>query len=207
MLFTISPHPAGDSTSLMDDSQVIAEFLKTKDPDLFETLVDRHKDKVFRLALSILGPAHPAEAEEVTQEVFLLIYRRLERYRGESRFTTWLYRIAYNRAIDVKRRARYQRPHLGTDELLSMPDPGIRNPLAAAVASEKRRAVLGCLDELPDLYRSVLHLHYWQEYGIEDIAEILGAPLGTIKSYMHRARKRLQDCMRKKGLTHGSELP
>ena len=53
MLFTISPHPAGDSTSLMDDSQVIAEFLKTKDPDLFETLVDRHKDKVFRLALSI----------------------------------------------------------------------------------------------------------------------------------------------------------
>jgi RNA polymerase sigma-70 factor (ECF subfamily) len=194
------------SSASMEDSQIIAEFLRTSDADLFELLVERYKDRVFRLVLSILGPYGDAEAEEVTQEVFVIVYRQLETFRSESRFGTWIYRIAFNRAIDAKRRARRRHPHVPVEALQEFPDASSPSPLIAAERAEQRQVVRSCMDQLPDLYRSVLYLHYWMDCSIDEIGEFLGVPPGTVKSYLHRGRQRLYARMQKKGLAYGERL-
>ena len=191
----------------MEDSQIVGEFLKSQDPALFELLVDRYKGRVFRLALSILGPACAAEAEEVTQEVFVNAYRSLATFRTEYRFGTWLYRIAYNRAIDEKRKPRFSRAHVPEDVLITVPAGNTdSNPLAQAEMREHQRAIWSCLEELPDLYRAVVHLHYWMECSMEETGELLGIPAGTVKSYLYRARQLLGSIMKKKGIDHAWRL-
>src|SRR5256712_11805287 len=126
----------------MDDSDLIREYLETGDSALFAQLAAKYQDRVFRLAVSILGPGFEPEAEEVAQEVFVLVYRHLSSFRLESRFGTWLYRIAYNRAIDTRRTARLRRPHVD-DEALA-PLPAVcegSDPPAHVQNLEPRRAV------------------------------------------------------------------
>ena len=184
------------------DEGIVREFVATGDPELFRALVDRHKDRVFRLIVSILGPAAVQEAEELTQEVFLLVYRRLSSFRMESRFATWLYRIAYNKAIDTRRTARFRFPHLSDETLLLVAAPGIQaDPAARAEERERHSAVHACLDELPDLYRSVLFLYYWMEADVAEIGASLGVANGTVKSYLHRARQALAARMKRRGLS------
>ena len=192
----------------MEDSRIIAEFLRTSDADLFELLVERYKHRVFRLVMSILGPGWDGEAEEVTQEVFVTVYKQLETFRQESQFATWIYRIAFNRAIDAKRRARLRHPHVSVEVLQGFPDRSRPSPLTTAEIAERRQVVRSCLEQLPDLYRSVLYLHYWQECSIDEIGEFLGVPSGTVKSYLHRARQRLYVRMQKKrkSTAHGKWL-
>jgi RNA polymerase sigma-70 factor, ECF subfamily len=194
------------SSASMEDSQIIADFLRTSDEDLFELLVERYKDRVFRLVLSILGPACAAEAEEVTQEVFVIVYKQLETFRQESRFGTWIYRIAFNRAIDAKRRARSRHPHVPVEALQEFPDRSRPSPLTVAENAEQRQLVRSCMEQLPDLYRAVLYLHYWMECSIEEIGEFLGVPPGTVKSYLHRGRQRLYARMQKKSVVYGKRL-
>lgn len=187
----------------MEDSQLVREFLRTQDPRLFETLVERYKSRVYRLALSILGPGFSSEAEDVAQEVFLLVYRHLPTFRMEHRFSTWLYRITYNRTIDEKRKARMRLPHLSEEALHSQ--PARRNeadPFYAAFRDERNWAVVSCIQELPDTYRSVLYLHYWMGCSIEEIGEFLTLNIGTVKSYLFRARERLHDRLKKRGVIY-----
>ncbi|PYV08776.1 MAG: hypothetical protein DMG07_24780 [Acidobacteria bacterium] len=187
----------------MDDSDLIREYLETGDSALFAQLAAKYQDRVFRLAVSILGPGFEPEAEEVAQEVFVLVYRHLSSFRLESRFGTWLYRIAYNRAIDTRRTARLRHPHVDDEALAQLPAvcEG-SDPLAHVQNLEHRRAVRACVDELPDLYRAVLYLHYWNESKIPEIGELLGVPEGTVKSYMHRARQLLHALLKRRGVVH-----
>ncbi len=82
----------------MDDALLVQAFRRTGDQIHFKALVDRHRGPVFRLVLSMLGTGHREAAEELTQDVFLKVYQRLGQFRGEAKFSTWLYRIAYNQA-------------------------------------------------------------------------------------------------------------
>jgi len=187
----------------MDDSELIREFLETRDAALFGQLAGRYQHRVFRLAASILGPGFEPEAEEIVQEVFLLVYRHLETFRLDSRFGTWLYRIAYNRAIDARRTARLRLPHVDDEALSDLAAPSKESdPALQLEDAERGRAVRACVDELPDLYRAVLYLHYWNEAKIPEIGELLGIPEGTVKSYLHRARQALHGSLKKRGLAH-----
>ncbi len=180
------------------DEAIVADYLSTRDPDLFRLLVERHQERVFRLVASILGPFADLDAEELTQEVFVRVHERLESFRGESRFSTWLYRLAYNKAIERRRRARLRFAHVPCGDLEASPTPD--GPHEAALESERERAVAGLVDELPDVYRSVVHMHYWMDQSIDEIAEALGAPAGTVKSYLARARQRLRERARARGI-------
>lgn len=104
----------------------------------FEVLVDRYKDRVFRLAVSIVGPGYAAEAEEVAQEAFLRAYRSLDHFRGESAFGSWLYRITYNLAIDAKRKARMRYPHVG-EEALQNRATALGNPFSELAENRAAR--------------------------------------------------------------------
>jgi RNA polymerase sigma-70 factor (ECF subfamily) len=121
----------------------------------------------------------------------------------ESRFSTWLYRITYNRAIDCRRSTRLSRPHVDERVLANVADASDRSdPYAAAAERQRRIAVQMAVDSLPDLYRSALYLFYWMERSIGDIAELLSVPEGTVKSYLYRGRHALEARLRSEGFTH-----
>jgi RNA polymerase sigma-70 factor (ECF subfamily) len=180
------------------DEAIVSGYLETRDPDLFRVLVERHQERVLRLVASILGPFADRDAEEVTQEVFVRVHERLASFRGESRFSTWLHRLAFNRAIELRRRARLRFEHVPWGDLQAAPTPD--GPHEAVLESERERAVARLVEELPDVYRSVVHLHYWMDESVEEIAGTLDVPAGTVKSYLARARARLRENARTRGI-------
>jgi RNA polymerase sigma-70 factor (ECF subfamily) len=181
----------------VEDASAVAEYLRTRDPELFRMLVERHQAKVFRLVAGLLGPHADTDAEEVTQEVFLRAHARLASFRGEARFSSWLYRLAYNFALQHRRRARLRLPHGSVEELEAVRTA--TGPYEAAAERERRARVERLLEDLPELYRTVVYLHYWLDTTVEEIAELLAVPGGTVKSYLSRARARLRERARAMG--------
>jgi RNA polymerase sigma-70 factor (ECF subfamily) len=176
----------------LDTGALVRELVRSGDDELFDELVGRFKDRVFRLAASILGPGNETEAEDVTQEVFLVVYRKLDTFRHDSEFTTWLFRLTRNRAIDSLRRSRLHHRHVGDDELARMPSSALNsNPEARARSGERRLEVLAQIQRLPDRQRSVVLLFYWMGTSVAEIAELLDMNPQTVKSHLRRARQRL----------------
>jgi len=171
------------------------------DQSAFAELVSRHRDLVFSLAVSILGPAHVPEAEDLAQEVFLKVYRRLASFRGDAEFRSWLYRITFNEAVNLKSRARFRRPAAGEVALRSAvtSEPG---PDEQAEDAERDQALAECIRKLPEVYQSALRLYYWLGKGVGEISEMLGVPENTAKSYLHRARQLLRGMLKERGYSY-----
>lgn len=160
----------------------------------FDELVARHRDRVFRVALSVLGPGSEADAEDVAQEAFIRLHRSTStgraRFRGDSRIGTWLYRVAFNLAVDLRRR-RARRGETDGDETLGTLPAG-DDPHGSARSAERARSVARLLATLPESHRAALHLHYWMGHTVAEIAELLDVPPGTVKAHLHRGRERLR---------------
>ena len=195
---------AGASAAGPDaDRALVDACLRGDDPTAFTRLVERHQAYVFRLALSVLGPGGEGDAQDVAQDVFVKVARHLKDFRGESTLQTWLRRLTVNLGLDCRRRARWRKPHVDAAVLDQRPTiERTDDPLSSAEAAERRRAVACCLDALPDAVRSVIHLHYWLECSVDEIAEMLRIPEGTVKSHLHRGRKLLFRAMQAEGLDH-----
>jgi len=192
-----------ESPSAMDTGSLVRKLVRTGDEDLFRLLVQRYQDRVFRLVISMLGPGNEAEAEDVTQEVFVLVYRKLDTFRHDSDFSTWLFSMTRNRTIDRLRNARMRHHHVGDEELRSMPSrEASSDPEMAAVAGERRTAILQHLQRLPYLQRTVVYLYYWIGSGVADIAELLDMNVQTVKSHLLRARRRLALALEADGSRH-----
>jgi RNA polymerase sigma-70 factor (ECF subfamily) len=160
------------------DLELVRRF-KEGDQDAFTALMGRHERRVFNLAYRMLGRRE--EALEATQEAFLSCFRHLGRFRGDSAFSTWLHRIAVNACYDMLRR---QAPLSTLDPELVPPPPHPDHSDAVAAATDVQRALL----EVPEEFRAVLILHDVQDLQLQDIAEALGIPVGTVKSRLHRGR-------------------
>jgi RNA polymerase sigma-70 factor (ECF subfamily) len=158
----------------------------------------RYRGPVFRLAVSILGQEFAPEAEDVAQDVMLRVHHALRSFRGEAKFASWIYRIAFNQALNFKARARYRLPHL-SDEILATEPSEDRRPDDQLQAERRQKAVLACLHELPDVYQSALRLHYWLGASMNEIATMLDAPENTVKSNLHRARRLLHGMLVERG--------
>lgn len=154
----------------------------------FSEIVEQYQQRVFRLICAILGPGRADyEADDVTQEVFLKVYQHLSTFREQSALGTWIYAIARNKAVDRRRLARNRREHveLTPDKAAQTPDVQRRLELAQAI------------QKLPEVYRTILHLYYWQQASLSEIAELTGIKEGTLKSYMARARQNLEAILEK----------
>lgn len=154
---------------------------------------------MFRLAVSILGQQFAPEAEDVAQDVMVRVHHALPTFRGDSQLGSWIYRIAFNHALNVKARARYRAPHV-SDATLETTRSQERGADDRLEDERRRRAVLACIDELPDVYQSALRLHYWLGASMNDIAEMLDVPENTVKSYLHRARRLLHARLTERGI-------
>ncbi len=180
------------------DDQLVQRCSASDDEGAFAELVRRYRGPVFRLAVSILGQEHAPEAEDVAQDVMLRVHHALRTYRGEAKFGSWIYRIAFNQALNVKARARHRVPHV-SDEVLATEPSGDRGADDQLQSERRQRAVLACVHELPEVYQSALRLHYWLGATMSEIATLLDTPENTVKSYLHRARKLLQSLLAERG--------
>lgn len=156
------------------------------DVDALEALYRRHVDRVYALCLRMT--ADPGEAEELTQDVWVRVWRKLGTFREEASFTTWLHQVTRNRVLDRRRsRARRRDREVLTGEPELHGDGGEQRP------AEERVDLEGALRALPDRAREVFVLHDVEGYKHREIAEMLGVAEGTSKAHLFRARRLLRE--------------
>ena len=170
----------------MTEQQWIARA-RHGDADAFEQLVVAYEGPVYRLALRMCGSAE--DAREVTQDAFLAAWRGLPAFRGDSRFSSWLYRLTTNAAIDFLRREKHHLGNLPLEEAPERPDP--QQPELLAEQREQQEALQRALDHL--LLRVVQQLSY------DEIAQALSLESGTVKSRISRARRQLREILLRQG--------
>lgn len=180
------------------DAWLVEKCCDADDDDAFAEIVRRYQQLVFRLVVSILGQQFAPDAEDVAQDVMVRVHHSLRSFRGEAKLGSWIYRIAFNTALNAKARVRYQAPHLGEATLAATASKD-RGPHEQLQDSRRRSGVLACIDELPEVYQSALRLHYWMDTSVADIAIMLDAPENTVKSYLHRARQLLHAMLAERG--------
>jgi RNA polymerase sigma-70 factor (ECF subfamily) len=165
------------------------------DEAAFRALVERHQDLAYGLALRILRSAE--DAREVAQESFVRAWLALPRFRGESSFATWLHRIVARRALDraavLKRRRARETP---VEEAAEIAAP---HGASAEEAARARRMEALVRERLSDAQRVVVTLFYWEGRSVEQVAETLGMPTGTVKTHLHRARAALREAIEECG--------
>lgn len=183
----------------MKDQENIIARARRGDADAFEQLVIAYRDPVFRLALRMCGNA--ADADEAAQEAFLAAWRGLPNFRGDSKFSTWLYQLTTHAAIDLMRRQKRQ---IAAEDIteVSAPDPA-PGPQQQAERAETRQAVRDALLRLTPEYRQIVTLRFLQELSYEEIGAALDLPSGTVKSRLNRARARLKEILSENGNLFG----
>ena len=171
------------------DGALIARFL-AGDRSAFDSLFAKYQDYVYNIVYGIVGKQE--EAHDVTQEVFVQVYRSLGSFRRGSRFATWLYRIAVNRAVDAARASRGWR-WLPFDETLNAtPDPA-DSPVRTAERHSEQDVVQQVLMQVPVQHRDILVLRYYQDLSVEEISEVLGCSISAAKVRLHRARQHFKE--------------
>ena len=166
--------------------------------EAFETLVRQHTGRVYNIALRVCG--NPADAEDVAQEVFLKLYRSLDRFEGESAFSTFLYRVTTNAALDLLRqRKRREAEPLETEESAALPAGSGDLPEEELTRRELRRAVRRGMEKLPAGQRAALALRELEGLSYAEIANVLGLSEGTVKSRIARGRERLRVLLERDG--------
>jgi RNA polymerase sigma factor (sigma-70 family) len=189
--------PERPKTIAKTDDELV-EGVRRGETRLYEQLVARYQDPVYALALRFVRAS--SEAEDIAQEAFLRAYRGLGSFKGEARFSTWLYRITWNLCADWMRRHRKRgRAHLPMDEAREVAD-GRVDLEGDLVHAEERRAVREALGRLDGKYRAVVSLAYFQKLSYEEIAVVLNVPMKTVETRLYRARKLMKENLQRAGL-------
>lgn len=158
----------------------LAQALSAGEPWALEALVRAHYDDLFRFMRHLTR--HQEAAEDLCQQALLQAVRKVNSYRSESSLKTWLHRIAFREYTGWRRKRRILRP---LSRFEAYTDPGYKQV-------EEAEALLSALHRLPDMHREVLLLFHVQDLSLEEIAVVTNTPVGTVKSRLHHARKRLQ---------------
>jgi RNA polymerase sigma-70 factor, ECF subfamily len=165
------------------DEDLVRRYL-SGDRAAFAALVERHERRVYNLALRMTG--REEDARDAAQDAFLTVLRKLSSFRGEAAFTTWLHRVTVNACYDLLRK-RQRAPLLerGEDDLPALePPPAPDHADASSLSMDVQRALL----QVPEDFRAVMILHDVHDLRQEEVAAIVGVPIGTVKSRLHRGR-------------------
>ena len=186
----------------MQDAELV-ERVVDGDGDAFRQLVERYQRPVYGLLLRMVRT--PALAEDLAQETLIKAYRAIATFDRSRRFSSWLFKIAHNTAIDHLRKKSPPTVTLETDDderldpLASLAAPESRSPEAQAAGRDLAEALQEALMELRPDYREAILLRFQQGLPYEEIAEVLDLPLGTVKTHLHRARKQMAATLRAGG--------
>ena len=177
------------------------------DVEAFRLLVQEHSGLVYRVALRILGVE---DAQDASQEVWIRVWRNIESFRGDSAFSTWLYRITVNTCLSVRRKEsrRGEREYSG-DEMPFLPEPpgGDADPEAAALGTERREEIQAALSHIRAEHRAALVLRHMEGLSYAEIAKVLEVPDGTAKGWVSRGRAAMLIALAEEDHGHGAGKP
>ena len=163
------------------DGELVRRFL-AGDAGAATELITRHERRVYAVCLRVLG--NPDDAADAAQDAFLAMIRKLDGFRGEAAFTTWLYRVAMNVCYDHLRRAK-RRPVLRRDDDAPAPEPALDDHADAVAGAHD---VAAALEQVPEDFRVAIVLADVHDLPYDEIAKVLDLPVGTVKSRVHRGR-------------------
>lgn len=194
MTISIARTPRPSASAALDAPSLVLERAKAGDSTAFRELFLQHRDGVARIVARVLGPGG-ADVEDVVQEVFLHVFRSLRGFRGDSKFTTWLYRLTVN-VTKMHLRRRASRPRIADVPLPeASADAREDGPDLATDQALRVRALYRLLEQLSEKKRTVLVLHDFEGMSAQEIAAIVGAPVLTVRTRLFYARKELYSAL------------
>ncbi|HKW14981.1 MAG TPA: RNA polymerase sigma factor [Candidatus Krumholzibacteria bacterium] len=168
------------------DSELVARALRN-DERAFRDLIQRHHTMAYAAVRAVLGDRD--EVQDVMQTVYLKAYQGLAGFRGDARFSTWLYQIARREALDVSSKRRLETVDVTEVEIAT---DARHAPDVATSERSEREWLATALGELEDTYRTAIELRYMADKSYEEIAEIMSLPVGTVKTYVHRGKAEMK---------------
>lgn len=178
------------------NDQVYIDSILNGDTSAFAVLVDRYKDLVYTLALRMMK--HKEEAEEAAQDTFIKVYKSLSKFKGDSKFSTWIYRVAYNTCLDRLKKNKRQQYTVAINEYTEHQVKTLDNALDQIEAKEREQAIQDCLALLPSEDSFLLTLYYFEELSLDEIAKIVGLKPNNVKVKLFRCRKKLATILKEK---------
>jgi len=184
------------------DGELVRAAIAGRDTS-FEELVRRYQWPIAAYVYRMIGDYDAAL--DLTQEVFIKVYNSLSRYRSEFKFSTWIYKIAHNAAIDHLRRYAVREQTLlidyeGERGTISIESPRL-TPEQESEREERRSEIESVVHALPAAYRELIVLRHSHDLSYDEIAEVTGLPLGTVKNRLFRAREAMRDLLERRGIT------
>jgi RNA polymerase sigma factor (sigma-70 family) len=183
--------------------QELIQGLRNADEAAFRYLVENYKDRVYNTAFGVVQNAE--DAEDVAQEVFIQVYRSINSFKGEAKLSTWLYRIATTRALDLLR-SRKSKKRFGVVQRLFGENnepvyeiPDFNHPGVALDQKENAAKLFKAINQLPDNQRIAFTLHKLEDLSYQEVSEVMKTSLPAIESLMHRAKQNLRKILEKGG--------
>jgi RNA polymerase sigma-70 factor, ECF subfamily len=182
-----------------NDNELI-EMVRSNIPRTYRELVKRYEKKLFAYLYRLVG--NREEAEDLLQNVFVKVYRNIESYDTQKKFSSWIYRIAHNEAVNFLKK-RSKRHLISIEDVqtskdkLEITDTG-KSPIDAWISKELKKEMDEALEKLPPKYKEVLMLRFYFDKSYEEMSEILGRPINTVGTLLNRAKKKLMEIMKKR---------
>lgn len=165
------------------------------DSKAFAVLVDRYKNMIFTLALKMVK--NREEAEEVAQDTFIKMYNSLSKFKGDSKFSTWTYKIAYNTCLDRLKKNKKEENNISIDEFSAHLIKTMDNALSALEEKERKQTIQNCLNLLPREENFLLTLFYFDDQSLEEIGKIMDISANNAKVKLFRSRQKLAVILKK----------
>ncbi|MFW0737454.1 RNA polymerase sigma factor [Flavobacterium sp. T12S277] len=180
--------------STIPDQHYIDKILQGE-TNAFAVLVDRYKNMIFTLALQMVK--NREEAEEVSQDTFIKIYSSLSKFKGDSKFSTWAYKVAYNTCLDRLKKNKKEDLNISIDEFSAHLIKTMDNALSALEDKERKQAIQNCLNLLPREENVLLTLFYFEDQNLEEIGKVMGITANNVKVKLFRSRQKLAVILKK----------
>ncbi len=179
--------------TIKNDQYYITKVLEG-DTSAFSVLVDRYKDLIYTLALRMIK--NREEAEEVSQDTFIKVYKSLAKFKGDSKFSTWVYKVTYNTCLDRLKKLKRTQNTVAINAFTEHEVKTLDSALEALEIKERKQAIQECIGLLPSDDSFLLTLYYFEEQSLDEIAKVVSLKPNNVKIKLYRSRKKLASILR-----------
>jgi len=178
----------------MEQEQLSIQQVLAGDKQAYAHIINKYKNQLYATILRMTK--NPQDAQDLVQDAFIKVYRNLDKYDASGSFSSWLYRVAINHCMDEFRKKRYSMTQIEIDEERVV-EPN--HPELVFLKKEKSRQLERLIATLPEDERLIILLRYVNEISYEEISEVMGVPLATVRNKLHRAKKKMRETVKREG--------